>query len=117
MKTKEDVHIHVKLIDENKEPISGGEYVVRFFDEDVVVDDFLGESLIDDFGHAQVIVSEKDFKVGGSALEKYPDIYFKVYKGDEMIYKSKVFKSTHLTEAKDYPASNRLHYDLGIFKV
>ncbi len=118
MKKKEDVHLHVKLINvENKEPINGSEYIVKFYDEDLIVDDFLGESFIDDFGHAQITVHEKDFKVGGSALEKFPDIYFKVYKKDKEIYKSEVFKNTHLQEAGDYPASDRIHYDLGTFTI
>ena len=112
-----DVHLHVKLITVDKEPLRSSEYLVRFFDEDLVIDDFLGESHVDDFGHAQIVVSEEDFKVGGSFLEKYPDIYFKVYKGEEEIYKSKVFKDTHLQEAKDYPSTNRPHYDLGTFAI
>ncbi|MEO9870623.1 hypothetical protein [Ekhidna sp.] len=78
MKKKEDVHLHVKLISkENKEPLKGDDYVVHFFDKDLVVDDYLGESSLDDFGHAQIIVHSKDYKVGGSFLERHPDIYLK----------------------------------------
>lgn len=118
MRQKEDVHLHVKLVSkENKEPILGTDYVVKFYDEDLVVDDFLGESTLDDYGHAQIVVQEKDYRFGGSALEKYPDIYFKLFKDDQMIYKSQVFKNTHLVEAEDYPTSGRLHYRLGTFEI
>ena len=113
------VHLHVTLHDgSNDEPVKGEAYKIQFFDKDLLKDDPLGESNVDDFGHAQVTVKRSDFRSLDSPLEKYPDIYFKLLKNGSVVYESHVFKNLHLEDAKHYPASEGiLQFNLGTFLI
>lgn len=114
----EVILIHVSLIKKgSNEPITGDEYRVEFYDQDFIKDDFLGESDLDANGHALVPITRKNFVSLDSPLEKYPDIYFKVFKNGKKVYKSAVFQNLHLQEAMDYPTTGGLHFNLGTFVV
>lgn len=117
--TMEDIiGIHVKLRQAtNKEPITGGEYSVKFFDKDLLIDDYLGISTLDDFGHAIISITRKDFRSNDSPLEKHPDIYFELCKYDSVIYKSPVLKNVSVEEREDFPASGGLNCNLGTYDI
>jgi len=112
------IQLHVVLLDKlTNEPLNGGAYKVKFYDQDLLKDDFLGESDLDDLGHAIINVRRSDFRSKDSPLEKYPDIYFEIFKNGVEIYKSKTLKNLHLEEARDFPASEGKHCSLGTFLI
>lgn len=112
------VQLHVKLLKKgNNVPLKGEAYKVKFFDKDLIEDDFLGESTLDDFGHAIISVRRSNFRSIDSPLEKYPDIYFTVLKDGQEIFKSPVGKNLHIEESSDFPASGGSHFHLGSFIV
>lgn len=90
---------------------------MKFYDKDLLKDDFLGSSSLDDNGHAIISISRSDYRSKDSPLEKYPDIYFELYKNKELIYKSIVFKNLHLEEARDFPLSSAKNCNLGTFII
>lgn len=115
---EEIVDIHVKLRHTvSNDPITGGEYKVKFFDKDLLKDDFLGTSTLDDQGHAVVSVFRKDYRSADSPLEKKPDIYFEVHRNDEVLYKSPVSENVALEERDDFPLSGGKHCDLGTYNI
>ena len=112
------IRLHARLLEKgSSDPLTGEDYRVRFYDNDIIKDDYLGESTLDGFGHAIVPVTRSDFRSADSPLEKYPDIYFTLVKDGKIIYKSPVCKNLHLEEIEDFPASGGLHCDLGTFVV
>lgn len=112
------VDIHVRLLKEGSlEPLKGEEYTVKFYDKDPGKDDYLGESAVDDFGHAIISVTESNFRSSEKFGEKYPDLYFRVLKDGDEIFKSPVRNNVHLEEAGDYPTSGGLHFSLGTFTI
>jgi len=115
---EELIQIHAVLLDKlTKEPLNGSIFKVRFYDQDLLKDDFLGESDLDDFGHAIITVRRSDFQSKDSPFEKYPDIYFEIIKKELVIYKSKTLKNLHLEEARDFPVSEGKHCSLGTFLI
>ena len=112
------IDLHVKLLKQGtQEPVKGEEYTVMFYDKDPIKDDFLGESGVDDFGHAIISITESNFRSADSIKEKYPDVYFRVLKDGEEIYKSPVTKNLHLEECGDFPTSGGFHCSLGTVMI
>lgn len=62
--------------------------VVKAFDKDVIVDDYLGETVTDSQGKFEIIYNEKDF---GEAFEDNPDLYIVVKTPDrhQVLYTNK----------------------------
>lgn len=115
---EEYIQLHVHLVRRVKNiPLKGDDYQVCFYDDDLLSDDLLGESDLDDLGHAFVSVSRKDYRSKDSPFEKYPDVYFTVKKKGAVIFKSPVIKNLKIEEAADFPVSQGLHCDLGTFLI
>lgn len=116
---EEIVNLHVRLHsgDNGGEPLTGPNYKVRFYDRDLMQDDFLGESTLDAQGHAIVSIVKSDYRSGDSPLERYPDVYFRVMENDRVVYKSEVFKDLDVAEASDFAASEGRNLDLGTFII
>lgn len=112
------VGIHVRLLDaQSNNPIVGDEYKVLFYDKDPLKDDFLGQSTLDDNGHALISISRDDIRSRDTPFEKYPDLYFKLEKDGKTIFTSPVSKNVQLEERNDYPASEARHCNLGIYTI
>ena len=110
--------LHVKLLTrQGNGSVSGHDYSVKFFDKDMIRDDYLGETNPDEQGNVSLQISTADFKTSDSALEKYPDIYFTVYKKGKLIFKSPVCNNLHLDETGSFSVSGGLHSDLGTFVI
>ena len=45
----------------HEQPVTGGEYTVRLYDEDIFGDDFLGESTLDENGYAKITFNHAAF--------------------------------------------------------
>ena len=115
---EEIVDIHVKLRHTvSNEPITGDEFQVNFYDKDLLKDDFLGTSTLDDQGHAVVSVTRTDYRSPETPFEKKPDIYFEVHRNGEVLYKSPVSANVDLEERNDFPVSGGKHCDLGTYNI
>ena len=115
----EDIyHLHVNLMKKGTtEPLIGEEYSVRFYDHDIVKDDYLGEAKPDEHGNASVAINKCDFVSSDSPFEQCPDVYFIVEKKGVPVYRSHVFGNLHLDEARNYQVFKGYYYDLGTFEI
>lgn len=112
------INLHLRLMDKsNGQPLTGNNIYVRFMDEDMVEDDFLGEASPNENGEAVVAFTRDDIRSWDSMFEKYPDIYFEVYKDGLRIYKSDVFQDLHVEETDSYPDDDGLSYELGTYLI
>jgi hypothetical protein len=85
---------------QSNQPISGA--VVRVYDKDMVVDDFLGEATTGANGRFSVSFSSDDFKGHVTGFEARPDIYVKVTNpATGKTTTSKVFEELTGTLSKD----------------
>lgn len=110
-----NIEVKVRLIGKgNDEPISGNEYSVRLYDQDVFNDDFLGESAPDEEGVAKFLFSQGDFS---NPLDEKPDFYFVVYKKKQIIFKSKVMSNLDLSNVEEFIMKEGEVIDLGTFLV
>lgn len=62
------------LEDESGRPLTG--LLVRLYDKDVLLDDFLGETHSDDAGHFELVFTEVQFM---DLFETRPDLYLRVF--------------------------------------
>ena len=112
-----NIEVKVRLIGKgNDEPISGNEYSVRLYDQDVFNDDFLGESAPDEEGVAKFLFSQGDFSKPVNVDDK-PDFYFVVYKNKQIIFKSKVMSNLDLSDIQEFVMKEGEVVDLGTFLV
>ncbi|MCX2743814.1 hypothetical protein OO013_08055 [Mangrovivirga sp. M17] len=112
------LNIRIDLIrKDTKEPLRGDEFRVEFYDEDLIKDDFLGETRLDNFGHASISIYNKKFRSLDSPAESKPDIFFRVFQNEKEIYKSPVFKNIQVKEVSNYSDSGGLDVDLGTFLI
>jgi hypothetical protein len=112
-----NIEVKVRLISKgNDEPLTGNNYSVRLYDQDVFNDDFLGESAPDEEGVAQFLFSQGDFSKPVNVDEK-PDFYFVVYKNNQIIFKSKVMSNLDLSDIEEFVMKEGEVIDLGTFLV
>lgn len=97
-------------------PLSG-DYTVKMFDKDIFSDDYLGETPLSDKGEASVTFSLDKVISADSPLEKYPDLYFVLFKGTNVIYKSKVLEDLNFDEEGTFDFKEGKKYDLGTFLI
>ncbi|UKN02385.1 hypothetical protein K6119_02470 [Paracrocinitomix mangrovi] len=110
------VNLHLRLVKPNGEPLKGMAIHTKVYDFDVNEDDYLGNMVMDDDGKGMLTITKDKWQSIDSPNEKYPDIYFVVYNGDEEIFKSKTFDDLQVedsTAMKD----DGVHFDLGTFVV
>lgn len=86
-------------------PLGGDGWMVRVYDDDPLVDGFLGESPVDDNGEAGILIAVADIHSFDSPEERTPDLYFKLYHNGKHIYKSPVFENVNF-ERKDSVTGN-----------
>ena len=107
-----------KFIDSEKNPIKGNKYKVKLFDNDLVLDDLLGESNINDDGTVNFLFDLNKAGSPDSPFETKPDLYVALYKDNSIIFESKVkkdsdfFKKDPVTDEK-----KNLTIDLGTFTI
>jgi hypothetical protein len=112
-----NIEVKVRLISKGTdEPISGTEFLVRLYDQDVFNDDFLGESMPDEEGVAKFLISQEDFSSPANLDEK-PDFYFLVYKNNKEIFKSKVMSNLDLSNVEEFIMKEGEVVDLGTFLI
>jgi len=112
-----NIEVKVRLISKgDDEPISGNEFSVRLYDQDVFNDDFLGQSAPDEEGVAKFLFSQGDFSKPAN-LDDKPDFYFVVYKNNQIIFKSKVMSNLDLSNFEEFVMKEGEVVDLGTFLV
>lgn len=94
-----------------------GDFVVKMFDKDIITDDYLGECPVNKNGEASLTFSLEKVKSLDSPLEKYPDLYFVLFKGANIIYKSKVLEDLNFDEEGSFDFENGKKYDIGTFLI
>jgi hypothetical protein len=100
------------------EPLTGENYKVRLYDNDVVSDDFLGEGKLGGEGVVEFLADLGRASSPDSPAEKKPDLYFEVYSEHGVVYQSKVFENVHfLQEDETTKQKAGLTRDLGSFEI
>lgn len=100
------------------EPVTGGNYKIRLYDNDVVSDDFLGEGTLNNDGVVEIVTDLGRATSPDSPTEKKPDLYFEVYGEHGVIYQSKVFEQVDfLQEDKVSGRKTDLTKDFGTFEI
>ena len=99
-------------------PVTGENYKVRLYDNDVVADDFLGEGTLNNDGVVEIVTDLGRAMSLDSPTEKKPDLYFEVYSEHGVIYQSKVFEQVDfLAEDKVSGQKTGLTKDFGTFEI
>lgn len=112
-----NIEVKVRLISRgNDEPVSGSDFKVRLYDQDVFNDDYLGESFPDEEGVAKFLFSQGDFSKPMNIDEK-PDFYFVVYQNKNIIFKSKVMSNLDLSDLEEFVMKEGEVVDLGTFLI
>jgi hypothetical protein len=114
-----DMNIEVKagfIAKGTDTPVTGTDYEFRLFEKDFMEDDYLGRSPLDEHGVATV-----SFKHGQYTdflnPEKNPDLYFALYKGEALIFQSKVMHDVDLEGLEKFKMGEGEVVDLGTFLV
>lgn len=97
-------------------PLTGDAYKVRLFDKDILDDDYIGESGLDENGVARIKFTHKAFSDLGN-LETMPDLYFSVLKDEQQIFESKVIKEIDVVALEQFKMGEGEVIDLGTFLV
>ena len=90
----------VSFTDQKGRPLSGQEWSVRVFDRDLLLDDSLGLARLDNKGMATFLLPVADIKSADSPGERNPDLYFRLLRDGEEVFRSEViedvdFESLH----------------------
>ena len=114
-----DINIEVKanFISKGSDaPVTGSDYEFRLFEKDFMEDDYLGKSSLDENGAAKV-----SFKHGAYMdflnPETNPDLYFALYKGEALIFQSKVMNDMDVEGLEKFKMGEGEVIDLGTFLV
>lgn len=97
-------------------PVTGPAYLLRLFDRDIFDNDFIGESGLDSNGYSKISFHYKAFGDWAN-LEKFPDLYFVVYKNGTPIFESKVMQDVDLIAIEQYKKGEGEVIDLGTYLI
>ena len=114
-----DINIEVKASFINKgsdTPLTGADYEFRLFEKDLMEDDYLGKSALDENGTATVSFKHGDY-MDFLNPETNPDLYFALYKGDALVFQSKVMYDVDVEGLEKFKMGEGEVIDLGTFLV
>jgi hypothetical protein len=115
---KEKIQVVAKLIDKNSgHPISGDGTVVKLYDRDIITDDFLGECKVSEDGAIKISFLPSDFSSQQTFGEKFPDLYFTVFKYGALLYKSKVMHNFNLDDPSHVNTEEGKLVDFGTIQI
>jgi len=97
-------------------PLTGSDYEFRLYEKDLMEDDYLGVSGLDEQGVAKVAFKHKDY-MDFLNPEKNPDLYFALYKGEALVFQSKVMRDIDLEGLEKFKMGEGEIVDLGTFLV
>ncbi|MGB4843124.1 MAG: hypothetical protein WBP16_01525 [Ferruginibacter sp.] len=96
--------------------LTGTDYEFRLFEKDFMEDDYLGRSGLDENGTARVSFKHGDYKDFLNP-EANPDLYFALYKGEALIFQSKVMHDVDVDGLEKFKMGVGEVVDLGTFLV
>ncbi len=97
-------------------PLTGSDYEFRLFEKDFMEDDYLGKSPLDENGVAKVSFKHADYKDFLNP-EINPDLYFALYKGEALIFQSKVMRDVDIAGEEKFKMGEGEVIDLGTYLV
>lgn len=97
-------------------PLTGSDYEFRLYEKDLMEDDYLGVSGLDEQGVARVVFKHKDY-MDFLNPETNPDLYFALYKGEALVFQSKVMRDIDLEGLEKFKMGEGEIVDLGTFLV
>ncbi len=98
-------------------PLTGNDYVVRLYDKDVVDNDYLGESLLDEEGRIRITFAHDAFVNEAAFHEAKPDFFFVILNKNKIIFTSKVLEDLSLKDLERFKMGEGEWVDLGTFLV
>ena len=114
-----DINIEVKasFIGKGSDaPVTGSDYEFRLFEKDLMEDDYLGKSALDENGVAKVSFKHGDY-MDFLNPEVSPDLYFALYKGEALVFQSKVMHDVNMEDLEKFKMGEGEVVDLGTFLV
>lgn len=114
-----DINIEVKasFIGKGSDaPVTGSDYEFRLFEKDLMEDDYLGKSALDENGVAKVSFKHGDY-MDFLNPEVSPDLYFALYKGEALVFQSKVMNDVNMEDLEKFKMGEGEVVDLGTFLV
>ena len=97
-------------------PLTGSDYEFRLFEKDLMEDDYLGVSALDEKGIAKVSFTHDDFKDFLNP-ESNPDLYFALYKGEALVFQSEVMRDIDIPTVEQFKMGEGEVVDLGTFLI
>lgn len=112
-----DIEVKASFISKGSDaPLTGPDYEFRLFEKDLMEDDYLGRSGLDEHGTAKVSFKHGDY-MDFLSPEINPDLYFALYKGETLIFQSKVMRDIDLATMEKFKMGEGEIVDLGTFLV
>jgi hypothetical protein len=114
-----DMNIEVKASFMQKgtdAPLTGSDYEFRLYEKDLMEDDYLGKSALDEHGVAKVSFKHGDY-MDFLNPETNPDLYFALYKGEALIFQSKVMRDLDMEGMEKFKMGEGEVINLGTFLV
>jgi hypothetical protein len=119
-----EMHLDVKvqLLDrDSKQPITGEEYLVQFYDKDEFDVDFLGEGPLNEQGIADIRFSPKAMQQGeeswGDEFETKPDLFFRLLKNGEVVFTSEVWDDVDFDQYASFDIQEGKEVNFGTFLI
>src|ERR1700754_440134 len=97
-------------------PLTGEGYEFRLYEKDLMEDDYLGKSALDENGTAKVSFKHGDY-MDFLNPETNPDLYFALYKNESLIFQSPVMRDLDLEDLEKFKMGEGEVVDLGTFLV
>jgi len=97
-------------------PLTGAGYEFRLYEKDLMEDDYLGVSKLDENGVAKVSFKHKAY-MDFLNPETNPDLYFALYKDESLIFQSKVMRDIDLEGLEKFKMGEGEVVDLGTFLI
>lgn len=97
-------------------PLTGAGYEFRLFEKDLMEDDYLGKSALDETGTARVSFKHGDY-MDFLNPETTPDLYFALYNGEALIFQSKVMYDVDMEGLEKFKMGEGEVINLGTFLV
>jgi len=112
-----DIEVKAAFISKGSDtPLTGPGYEFRLYEKDLMEDDYLGKSALDENGVATVSFKHKDY-MDFLNPETNPDLYFAIYKDESLIFQSQVMRDLDLESLEKFKMGAGEVVDLGTFLI
>lgn len=101
----------------NDKPLYGDDFTVRLYDRDIIDDDYLGESRLDEQGHIRIAFAHDAFVNDAAFKEAKPDFYFVVLQNGKSVFTTKVLEELSIEDLQQFRMGEGEVVDLGTFLI